>query len=66
MHSDTIVNEIHQFRAQLLDKYHGDFAAYFAVLLQKQQQNPERYATFTEPAAPAHQVSPLKPQPSKS
>jgi hypothetical protein len=50
MVNDTIVNEIHQFRAQLLDQHHGDFAAYFAALLAKQQQHPERYASFMQPA----------------
>ena len=57
LHSDTIVNEIHQFLAQLLDKHHWDFAAYFAALLQKQQQHPERYATFIEPAAPSSSIT---------
>jgi hypothetical protein len=66
MYSDTIVNEIHQFRAQLLDKHQGDFSAYFAALLQKQREHPERYATFTKSAVPAHQTSPLKPPQSKS
>jgi hypothetical protein len=54
-----IINETHQFRAQLLDKPHGDFAAYFAALLQKQQEHPERYTTFTKSAAPAHGDVPL-------
>lgn len=43
---DTIVEEIHQFRAQLLAQNSDDFAAYFATLMQRQQENPERYASF--------------------
>lgn len=43
---DTIVDEIHQFRAQLLAQNRGDFAAYFATLMQRQQENPQRYASF--------------------
>lgn len=50
MINDTIVEEIHQIRAQLLAQHGGDFAAYFAALLQKQQQHPERYASFAQPA----------------
>jgi hypothetical protein len=60
-----IINETHQFRAQLLDQHHGDFAAYFAALLQKQQEHPERYTTFTKSAAPAHPTSQLRPPHSK-
>jgi hypothetical protein len=33
---DTIIDEIHQIRGQLLSEHGGDFAAYFAALLQKQ------------------------------
>jgi hypothetical protein len=60
MYSDTIVNEIHQFRAQLLEQHQGNFSAYFAALLQKQQQHPERYATFMQPVSAQHQ-SPTAP-----
>jgi hypothetical protein len=52
MINDTIVEEIHQIRAQLLAQHGGDFAAYFAAyfaaLLQKQQQHPERYTSFAQ------------------
>jgi hypothetical protein len=41
MINDTIVEEIHQ-------QHGGDFAAYFAALLQKQQQHPERYTSFVQ------------------
>jgi hypothetical protein len=54
MYDDTIVSEVHQFRAQLLEQHQGDFAAYFAALLQKQQLHPERYASFALPSAKAH------------
>jgi hypothetical protein len=50
MVNDTIVEEIHQFRAQLLSQHGGNLAAYFATLVQKQQEQPERYASFTQPA----------------
>jgi hypothetical protein len=50
MYKDPVVDEVHQFRQQLLDQHHGDFAAYFASLLQAQQQHPERYASFAQPA----------------
>jgi hypothetical protein len=46
MHSDTIVNEIHQFRAQLLEQHKGNFAAYFTALQKKQQENPANYTNF--------------------
>lgn len=36
MINDAIVEEIHQFRAQILDRHHGNFAAYFATLVQNQ------------------------------
>ncbi len=63
MYIDTIVNEIHQFRAQLLDQHHGDFAAYFAALIQKQQQHPERYASFAQSPPAPNQQSQHKPNP---
>jgi hypothetical protein len=53
MYTDPIVDEIHQFRAQLLSQHQGDFAAYFKSLLQAQQQHPERYASFVHPATTA-------------
>jgi hypothetical protein len=53
MYHDTIVDKVHHARAQLLQQHHGDFAAYFAALLQKQQLHPERYASFAAPAVPA-------------
>ena len=46
MLNDSIVEEIHAARAQLLSQHGGDLAAYFAALLQKQEQHPERYASF--------------------
>ena len=46
MLNDSIVDEIHAARAQLLSQHGGDLAAYFAALLQKQEQHPERYASF--------------------
>lgn len=51
MHNDTIVDEIHAIRAQLLSQHGGDFAAYFAALLEKQNQHPERYVSFVQPMA---------------
>jgi hypothetical protein len=46
---DTIVDEIHQIREQLLRQHGGDFSAYFAALLQKQRQSPESYVSFADP-----------------
>jgi hypothetical protein len=51
MINDTIVDDIHEARTQLLNQYGGDFAAYFASLIQKQQQHPERYVSFVQSAA---------------
>jgi hypothetical protein len=50
MVNDTIVEEIHQFRAQLLSQHSGNLAAYFATLVQKQKEHPERYTSFAQPA----------------
>jgi hypothetical protein len=66
MYHDTIVDEVHQARAQLLEQHHGDFAAYFAALLQKQQSHPELYASFAAPAvterpAPNPKHTPVAP-----
>jgi hypothetical protein len=60
MINDPIVEEIHQIRAQLLQQHNGDFASYFAALMQKQQQHPERYASFVQAATSGQNVS-LKP-----
>jgi hypothetical protein len=60
MLNDPIVDDIHQIRAHLLEQHGGDFAAYFASLIQKQQQHPERYASFAQ-AIPAGQTTNLKP-----
>jgi hypothetical protein len=49
--NDPIVEEIHQTRAQLLEQHGGDFSAYFASLIQKQKQDPERYASFAQTSA---------------
>jgi hypothetical protein len=57
MLNDPIVDEIHQFRAQLLEEHGGNLAAYFAALIQKQQQHPERYVSFVNTGA-----APEKPQ----
>ncbi len=46
MSNDTIVDEIHAVRAQLLNQHGGDFSAYFAALLHKQKQHPEQYVSF--------------------
>ncbi len=46
MYTDPIVDEIHQIREQLLAQHGGDFAAYFASLLQTQQLNPKGYVSF--------------------
>lgn len=48
MLNDTIVDEIHEARAQLLMQHGGDFAAYFAALVKKQEQHPERYVSFVQ------------------
>ncbi len=58
---DTIVEEIHQFRAQLLAQHKGDFAAYFATLIQKQQQHPQRYTSFMLQSVPQAPVPPPIP-----
>lgn len=57
MTNDPIVEEIHQIRAQLLEQYGGDFAAYFASLMQKQQQHPERYASFAQTTSSGYNVN---------
>jgi hypothetical protein len=54
MYNDTIVDEVHQARALLLEQHHGDFAAYFAALLKQQQLHPERYVSFVSPAVTQH------------
>lgn len=48
MRNDTIVDEIYEARAQLLARHGGDFAAYFASLVQKQNVHPERYVSFVQ------------------
>lgn len=48
MVNDTIVDEIHEARAKLLARHGGDFAAYFASLVQKQNEHPERYVSFVQ------------------
>ena len=48
MLNDTIVDGIHKARAQLLARHGGDFAAYFASLVQKQNEHPERYISFVQ------------------
>lgn len=48
MPNDTIVDEIHQFRAQLLEQHDGDIAVYFAALQKKQQEHRERYVSFAQ------------------
>lgn len=55
MLNDSIVDEIHAARTQLLSQHGGDLAAYFAALLLKQKQHPERYASFinSEVVAPS-------------
>lgn len=58
--NDPIVDEIHQFRAQLLAQHQGDFAAYFASLMQKQQQHPQQYQSFLQPTA--ERTPPLQPK----
>lgn len=58
MINDSIVEEIHQIRAQLLQQHGGDFAAYFNSLIQKQQQHPERYASFAQVAASGQNANP--------
>ena len=64
------LDEIHQFRAQLLAQHQDDFAAYFAALLARQQQHPERYASFVQPTSgqlgsSQVQKTPLAPQSSE-
>jgi hypothetical protein len=66
MYADPIVDEIHQFREQLLAKHNGDFSAYFAALLQAQRLHPERYTSFAPQSARASaQAAPIQPAPSK-
>jgi hypothetical protein len=45
---DTIIDEIHQIRAELLSQHGEDFSAYFAALLQKQLHSPKRYVSFSD------------------
>ena len=59
--NDPIVEEIHQFRAQLLAQHQGDFAAYFASLMQKQQQHPQHYVSFLQPTAKRAPLLQTKP-----
>ncbi len=47
---ETIVEEIHQICAQLLEQHGDDFAAYFAALMKNQEQHPERYKSFAQTA----------------
>lgn len=53
MLNDTIVEEIHQIRAQLLAQHGGDFAA----LVKKQLLHPEQYASFAQPASTSQPAS---------
>lgn len=46
MYQDPIVEEVHQARAQILEKHNGSFEAYFTTLLQAQRAHPERYVSF--------------------
>jgi hypothetical protein len=46
--NEPIVDEIHQFRAQLLAQHGGDIAVYFAALQKNQQVHRERYVSFVE------------------
>ena len=59
---DTIVDEIHAVRAQLLNQHGGDLSAYFFALLQTQQQHPERYVSFVQPlpAATPNQLTNMR------
>jgi hypothetical protein len=66
MYADPIVDEIHQFREQLLAQHNGDFSAYFAALLQAQRLHPERYTSFPpQNAPPSAHAAPIQPAPSK-
>ena len=51
MFNDSIVDETHAVRSQLLSQHGGDFAAYFAALLKKQKEHPECYVSFVQSAA---------------
>ena len=42
MPNDSIVDEIHEIRAQLLGQHGGDIAVYFAALQKKQLEHRER------------------------
>jgi hypothetical protein len=66
MYADPIVDEIHQFREQLLAQHHGDFTAYFAALAQAQRLHPERYKSFASKSTPpSAQATPIRPSHSK-
>ena len=51
MFNDSIVDETHALRSQLLSQHGGDFATYFAALLEKQKEHPECYVSFVQSAA---------------
>ena len=53
MHNDTIVDETHAVRSQLLSQHGDGFATYFATVLKKQEEHPECYVSFVQAAAVA-------------
>lgn len=65
MPNDTIVDEIHQFRAQLLEQHGGDIAVYFAALQKKQQEHRERYVSFAQVDDTPQQALALPPLPTR-
>ena len=53
MFNDSIVDETHAVRPQLLSQHGDGFATYFATLLKKQKEHPECYVSFVQAAAVA-------------
>ncbi len=66
MPNDSIVDEIHEIRAQLLDQHGGDIAVYFAALQKKQMENRERYVSFAQLGDTPQQVLAKPPIPPPS
>lgn len=65
MPNDSIVDEIHEIRAQLLDQHGGDIAVYFAALQKKQQEHRERYVSFAQVDDTPQQALALPPLPTR-
>jgi hypothetical protein len=54
MIQDTIIEDIHRIREQLLAKFQGDFKAYFTELQRLQSLRPQAYASFAKESKPVN------------